>query len=52
MSPISDYSRVDVIVRYQWTCIVTMMSMKTNDELTFIDIAPMLKINELKNISL
>jgi hypothetical protein len=29
-----------------------MMSMKTNAGLTFMDIAPMLKINELENICL
>jgi hypothetical protein len=28
-----------------------MTSIKTNVELTFMDIAPMLKINELENIS-
>jgi len=31
---------------------VVMMSLKTNVELTLMDIAPMLKINELDNICL
>jgi hypothetical protein len=31
---------------------VAMMSMKTNVGLTFMDIAPMLKINELEDIFL
>jgi len=31
---------------------VAMMSMETNARLTFMDIAPMLKINELKDICL
>ena len=31
---------------------VVMMSMKTNAGLTFMDIAPMLKINELEDIAL
>jgi hypothetical protein len=45
------------MARYEWTSVwianeVAMMSMKTNAELTLIDIAPMLKINELENICL
>jgi hypothetical protein len=40
---------------YEWTGVwiangVTMMSMKTNAGLTFMDITPMLKINELEDI--
>jgi len=31
---------------------VAMMSMETNARLTFMDIAPMLKINELEDICL
>jgi hypothetical protein len=42
---------------YKWTGVwivneVAMMSMETNAGLTFMDIAPMLKINELDNICL
>jgi hypothetical protein len=48
MSPSSECPRVDVMARYEW--ISVWMSMKINVELTFMDIAPMLKINELDNI--
>jgi hypothetical protein len=42
---------------YEWTGVwiangVAMMSMETNAGLTFMDIALMLKINELKDICL
>jgi hypothetical protein len=45
------------MVRYKWTCVwitneVAMMSIETNAGLTFMDIAPMLKINELEDICL
>jgi hypothetical protein len=45
------------MARYKWTGVwivngVVMMSMKINAGLTFMDIAPMLKINELENIFL
>jgi hypothetical protein len=44
------------MARYEWTSVwitigVAMTSIKTTAELTFMDIAPMLKINELENIS-
>jgi hypothetical protein len=55
MSPSSECPRVDVMARYEWISVwianrVAIMSMKINVELTFMDIAPMLKINELDNI--
>jgi hypothetical protein len=45
------------MARYEWTSVwianeVVMMSMETNAGLTFMDIAPRLKINELDNIFL
>jgi hypothetical protein len=45
------------MARYEWTGVwianeVVMMSMETNAGLTFMDIAPRLKINELDNICL
>jgi hypothetical protein len=45
------------MARYKWTGVwiankVAMMSMETNAGLTFMDIAPMLKINELEDIFL
>jgi glutamine cyclotransferase len=54
-SPSSKRPRVNVMAGYEWTGVwianrVAMMSMKTNAVLTFIDIAPMLKINELEDI--
>jgi len=50
MSPSSDHPRANVMVEYEWTYVwitnkVTMMSIKTSVELTFMDISPMLKIN-------
>jgi len=49
--------KADVMARYKWTSVwianeVAMMSMETNAGLTFMDIAPMLKINELEDICL
>jgi hypothetical protein len=46
-----------MMARYKWIGVwivneVAMMSMKTNAGLTFMDIAPMLKINELQEICL
>ena len=45
------------MARYKWTGVwianeVTMMSMKTNARLTFMDIALMLNVNELEDICL
>ena len=45
------------MARYEWTGVwianeVAMMSMETNAGLTFMDIALMLKINELEDICL
>ena len=45
------------MARYEWADVlianeVAMMSMETNTGLTFMDIAPMLKINELEDICL
>jgi hypothetical protein len=45
------------MAKYKWTCVwianeVAMMSMETNAGLTFMDIASMLKINELEDICL
>jgi hypothetical protein len=45
------------MARYEWIGVwianeVAMMSMKTNAKLTFMDIASMLKINELEDICL
>jgi hypothetical protein len=45
------------MARYKWTGVwianeVAMMSMETNAGLTFMDIAPMLNINELEDIYL
>jgi hypothetical protein len=45
------------MARYEWTGVwianeMAMMSIKTNAGLTFMDIAPMLKINELEDIFL
>jgi hypothetical protein len=45
------------MAKYEWTGVwianrVVMMCMKTNAGLTFMDIAPMLNINELENICL
>jgi hypothetical protein len=56
-APITERPRADVMARYEWIGVwianeVAMMSMKTNTGLTFMDIAPMLKINELENICL
>lgn len=57
MSPSSDHPRANVTIEYEWTYVwitnkVTMMSIKTSVELTFMDIFPMLKINELEDICL
>jgi len=57
MSPITEHLRANMMTRYEWTSVwiankVVIMSMKTNAGLTFIDIAPMLKINELEDICL
>jgi hypothetical protein len=56
MSINSDHPRADEMPRYEWTSVwianvMALMSMKTSAELIFIDIALMLKINELENIS-
>jgi len=53
MSPSLDHPIADVMVEYEWKNIwisneVTMMSMKINVELIFMDLAPMLMINELE----
>jgi hypothetical protein len=45
------------MAKYKWTCVwianeVAMMSMETNAGLTFMDIASILKINELEDICL
>jgi hypothetical protein len=45
------------MARYEWTGVwianeMAMMSMETNAGLTFMDITPRLKINELDNIYL
>jgi len=55
--PSSEYPKANVMARYKWTGVwianeVAMMSMETNAGLTFMDIAPMLKINELEDIYL
>ena len=47
----------NVMAGYEWTGVwianeVAMMNMKINARLTFMDIAPMLKINELEDICL
>ena len=57
MSPVQNNPKADVMARYKWTGVwiankVAMMSMETNAGLTFMDIAPMLKINELEDICL
>jgi hypothetical protein len=46
-----------MMARYEWTSVwivnrVVMMSMEINAGLNFMDITPMLKINELKDICL
>jgi hypothetical protein len=56
-APIIECPRADVMARYEWTGVwianeMAMMSIKTNAGLTFMDIAPMLKINELEDIFL
>jgi len=56
-SPSSERLRANVMARYKWTGVyivneVAIMSMKINVGLTFMDIAPMLKINELEDICL
>jgi hypothetical protein len=56
-APITERPKADVMARYEWTGVwianeVAMMSMKTNTGLTFMDIAPMLKINEVEDICL
>jgi hypothetical protein len=53
MSPSLDHLIADVMVEYEWINVwisngVTMMSMKTNVELIFMDIALILMINELE----
>jgi hypothetical protein len=53
MSPSLDHPIADVMVEYEWINVwisngVTMMSMKTNVELIFMDIALILMINELE----
>ena len=55
--PSSERPIANVMARYKWTGVwiankVAMMSMETNAGLTFMDIAPMLKINELEDIFL
>ena len=55
--PSSERPKADVMARYKWTGVwianeVAMMSMETNAGLTFMDIAPMLKLNELEDICL
>jgi hypothetical protein len=55
--PSSERPKADVMARYKWTSVwianeVAMMSIETNTGLTFMDIAPMLKINELEDICL
>ena len=55
--PSSERPRTNVMARYKWTGVwivneVAMMSMETDARLTFMDIAPMLKINELEDICL
>jgi hypothetical protein len=58
MCPSLDHPIADVMVEYEWINVwisngVTMMSMKTNVELIFMDIALILMINELeKNLLL
>jgi hypothetical protein len=57
MSPILERPKANVMARYKWTGVwianeVAMMSMETNAGLTFMDIAPMLNINELEDIYL
>ena len=57
MSPILERPKANVMARYKWTGVwianeVAMMSMETNAGLTFMDIAPMLNINELEDICL
>ena len=56
MSPSLEHPITNDMVRYEQKNVqivdgVAMMSMKTSAELTFMDIAPMLKINQLKDIS-
>ena len=56
MSSSLEHPITDDMVRYEQKNVqivdgVAMMSMKTSAELTFMDIAPMLKINELKDIN-
>jgi len=53
MSPSLDHPIADVMVEYEWINVwisngVTMMSMKINVELIFMDIALILMINELE----
>jgi hypothetical protein len=57
MSSSSECPRVDAMARYEWTSVwivneVAMMSMKISVGLTFMDIASMLKLNELEDICL
>jgi hypothetical protein len=57
MSPVQNNPKANVMARYKWTGVwianeVAIMSMETNAGLTFMDIAPMLKINELEEICL
>jgi hypothetical protein len=57
MSPSSERPKANVMTGYEWTSVwianeVAMMSIKTNAGLTFMDIASMLKINELEDICL
>jgi len=53
----SERLKANVMARYEWTGVwianeMAMMSMETNAGLTFMDITPRLKINELDNIYL
>jgi hypothetical protein len=55
--PSSECPKANVMDGYEWTGVwiangVAMMSMETNTGLTFMDIASMLKINELEDICL
>ena len=57
MSQISEHLRANVMAKYEQTGVwiinrMVMISMKTSVGLTFMDITPMLKINELENICL